>query len=240
LQTSKTLSAAGILQVRRLAEFTVSYLESLSTGELLVLADKNGLDIPDGLERGFIIEELFYIDYDAEDSGADPIHHHEQSAESGRIAALPQQYHISFVEVLIRDPLWVFVFWEVKAQDPDTRQEHGDSSRYCLKVTPLGEDNLLPNTAASFVVTIDSNDCSRYLGFLPEDGRCFKVALCTADDEQTVLAESRPFRLPQLIKPKDELVQALYRNPLSQLSGINRFSLVRSENRLIRSEEPEG
>ena len=205
-----------------------------------MLADKNGLDIPADLERSFIIEELFYIDYDAEDSNTDSIHHDEQLVESGELAALPKQYHISFIEVLIRDPLWAFVFWEVKAQDRDTQEEHADASHYCLKVTPLGEDNLLPNTAASFVVTVDINDCSRYLGFLPEDGRCFKVELCKQNGEQTVLVQSRPFRLPRLIKPKDELVQALYRNPLAQLSGINRFSLVRSENRLIRSEELEG
>ena len=49
-----------------MAELTIPYLESLSTGELIDLAVKNGLDIPPGLERVFIIEELLYLDHDAE------------------------------------------------------------------------------------------------------------------------------------------------------------------------------
>jgi len=235
-----------------LAELTIPYLESLSTGELIALAVNNGLDIPPGLERGFIIEELFYLDHDTESARHEinqiDIHHNDFKT----FAMLPKQYHISFVEVLIRDPLWAFVFWEIKAHDRHHCESAADFSGYCLRVTPIREDvlkeeghgfekTLQADEAASFFVSISIDDYARYLGFPPDSGRCFKVALCMQDFENcTVLAESRPFSLPRLIEPtSNELIQTVYQNPLAVLSGVDRFSLVRSEDRLLRPREPQ-
>jgi len=227
-----------------LDELTISYLESLSTGELIGLAVKNGLDIPPGLDRGFIIEELFYLDHDAE--GAYAHAHHDINQVDDKIefkefAMLPKQYHISFIEVLIRDPLWAFVFWEIKAHDRKHYESAVGFSGYCLRVMPLTlkDDALQMNEDASFIVSVDIDDYARYLGFPPHDGRCFKVELCLRGHGNcTVLAESRPFTLPRLIEPaSNEHIQAVYRNPLAVLSGLERFSLVRSEDRLLRSRE---
>ena len=247
-----------------MAELTLPYLESLSTGELVELAVKNGLDIPPGLERVFIIEELFYIDHDAEgtaaqgagaqgagaqSAGAKNAHHDinqvdGQHDEFKEFAMLPKQYHISFIEVLIRDPLWAFAFWEIKAHDRSHYESAGDFSGYCLRVMPLKEgplkeDGLQADEAGSFIVSIDIDDYARYLGFPPEGGRCFKVELCRRISEScTVLAESRPFTLPRLIEPASNgLMQAVYDNPLARLSGVERFSLVRSEDRRLRPRE---
>jgi len=252
LPTSKTSSAAGILRVLPLAELTLPYLESLSTGELVALAVKNGLDIPPGLERVFIIEELFYLDHDAEG-----VHHDINQVDAQHdvfkeFAVLPKQYHISFIEVIIRDPLWAFVFWEIKAHDRNHYESAPGFNGYSLRVTPfkeglskdgdLKESRLQADEAASFIVSIDTDDYARYLGFPPEGGRCFKVELCMCNEDYeapfTVLAQSRPFTLPRLIEPaSNELVQTVYRNPLAQLSGVGRFSLVRSEDRRLRPRE---
>jgi len=228
-----------------LAELTIPYLESLSTGELIELAVKNGLDIPPGLERGFIVEELFYLGHDAENAHAPhDINQVDDKVEFKEFAMLPKQYHISFIEVLIRDPLWAFVFWEIKAHDRSHYESAEDFSGYCLRVTPLRETQekdgrLQADESASFIVSIDADDYARYLGFPPHDGRSFKVALCIQGQENcTVLAESRPFTLPRLIEPaSNELMQTVYRNPLAVLSGAERFSLVHSEDRQLRSRE---
>ena len=249
MRTSKILFPAGILQVRPLAELTISYLESLSTGELIELAAKHGLDIPPGLERGFIIEELLYLDYDAEDTDHYKLYHNEFN----EIAILPKRYHISYIDVLIRDPLWVFAFWEIKAHDRDMYENTANFEGYCLRVIPLREGTLKevslregspqPDQAASFIVAIDADDCARYLGFPPEDGRFFKVELCVQMGEDiTALAESRPFVLPFLIgsKVSNELTQAVYRNPLAEFSGAGRFSLIHSEDRQPRPRDTKG
>jgi len=228
-----------------LVELTLAYLESLSTGELVKIAAKNGLDIPPGLERVFIIEELLYLDNDIDDKAGETdeaeihdSHHHEFK----EFMVLPQQYHVSFIDVLIRDPLWAFVFWEIKAHDRNIYKNAVDFKGYCLRVIPLNEDDMQPDEAASFLVAVDLDDSSRYLGFPPEDGRCFKVELCMLNrEDRAVIAESRPFRLPRLIKLKpDEDLQAVYNNPLAILSGVDRFSLVHSEDRLLRPRDNKG
>jgi hypothetical protein len=248
LPTSKKLSAAGILQVQPLAELTLPYLESLSTGELIELAVKNGLDIPPDLERVFIIEELFYLDHDAEIAHHDIIQVDAKHDAFKEFAVLPKQYHISFIEVIIRDPLWAFVFWEIKAHDRNHYESAPGFRGYSLRVMPLKEGpssdgafkegGLQADEAASFIVSVDIDDYARYLGFPPDNGRCFKVELCMCNhDDYTVLAQSRPFTLPRLIEPASNKLTAVYGNPLALLSGVDRFSLVRSEDRLLRSRE---
>jgi len=226
-----------------LAELTIPYLESLSTGELIELAGKYGLDIPPGLERVFIIEELFYLAHDEEDPHQHDIDHGDNHNEKFKeFATLPRQYHVSCIEVLIRDPLWAFVFWDIKAYDRNQHENTEDFEGYFLRVTPfkepLKEGALQPDEAASFIVAVDKDDYARYLGFPPDNGRCFKVELCMQGHENlAVLAESRPFTLPDLIetKPSNELILAVYGNPLAQLSGVDCFSLIHSEDRLLRS-----
>jgi hypothetical protein len=173
------------------------------------------------------------------------------------IAAIPKQYNISFVETLIRDPLWTFVFWEIKSIDRDMYENAAGFNGYCLRVvplkgdgslkesSPLNEGGLLPEAALPFTVAVDKNDSGRYLAFPPNGWYCYKVELCVLlSDNCTVLAASCPFVLPRLIQPRleaasmalgqDEEIQALYRNPLAQLSGIDDFLLFRSIDRRPR------
>jgi hypothetical protein len=215
--------------------FAIPYLESLSTGELITLAEKCGLDIPIGLERVFIIEELYYLGHDGDNKAREinDLDHHEIK----EAAALPKQYNISFIEVLVRDPLWVFAFWEIKKHDWEQHQKATDFSGYFLRVIPLKGEGLQPDIAASFTVAVGPDDSAWYVGFSPEDGRNFKIELCSrCNDNCTVLAESSPFALPRLIKPQpdrlEDDIQAAYKNALVQLSGVDRFSLIHSEDRL--------
>ena len=212
--------------------FTMPYLESLSTGELLTLADMSGLDIPPGLEPIFIIEEL--LDWDRDhDEYNDDVEDVDRNIFNP-VMILPNRYHFSFVEALIRDPLWAFVFWEVKAHDRELYEKSEDFEGYCLRVSPFVDGKA---QADSFLVTVGVKDTSRYLGFPPDDGRCFKIELCVQLAENiTVLAVSRPLTLPRLVKVHQAQpeIRAVYRNSLAQLSGVDRFSLVHSEDRELR------
>jgi hypothetical protein len=136
--------------------------------------------------------------------------------------------------------LWVFVFWEIKTHDRDIYEKNADFGGYCLRIIPMGGDAPRPG-GAIFIVTVDADDHGHYMGFSPEDGRCFKVELCILiGTHYTVLAESRPFTLPRLIEPKhDEFVREVYRNQLALLSGVESFPLVHSEDRLIRPRDVE-
>jgi hypothetical protein len=230
------------------SRFTRSHLESLSTDELIKLADTSGLDIPAGLERIFIIEELLELTHGGEFMPQDDLENRPDFIEA---ATLPKQYNISFIEALIRDPLWAFVFWEVKSHDREIHEKAPDFGGYCLRVIPLFEDaeprvRILPvNLEHSFTVPVGVNDTAWYLGFPPAErvslaeSRRYVVRLCALRGEQEmVLSVSRPFVLPRLPETVNRKTGApkenAYQNPLACLSGAGDFSVIRSTNRQSR------
>lgn len=212
------------------SRLTRPYLETLSSEELVRLADRHGIDIPFDLERAFIITELLDL---ARDEAAGP---EAPAAPPGagftEATVLPSQYNISFIEVLIRDPLWAFVFWEIKGHDRNMYEQAADFTGYCLRAVPIAA---APEYI--FTVPVGSDDSAWYLGFPAEESRrSYRVELCALREaETTALAVSRPFRLPGLFDPAGGGSQAAYHQPLALLSGVNDFALVRSVDRRSRS-----
>jgi hypothetical protein len=223
---------------------TMPYLESLSTGELLGLAEKFGVDLPEGLERIFIIEELMELEEDA----ARNVIHNEQE-ESRELLYFPESYHKTSIDVLIRDPLWAFVFWEVNESGREKHENAADFKGYSLKIIPVGntpgDKGGSPSANVSFLVAVSKNDNARYIGFPPEGGRGFQVELCAVYEEKSVtLAVTAPFTMPRLIEPVAaggktgaDFLNGGTPNPLTQLSGADRFILTRSRDRMSRMHE---
>jgi hypothetical protein len=201
---------------------------------LIQLADEYGLDIPYDLDRIFIIEELLEIDHEDFESGADGEAGHADFIEA---AALPKQYNISFIEVLIRDPLWACVFWEVKGQDREMHEKAPDFGGYCLRVMSLDQGPV--DVENSFSVQVGIEDTAWYLGFPPAEGR-YQIRLSALrGGEEIVLSVSRPFKLPCLLESpvrcsKGGPIQEQYRNPLTCLSGAKEFTTIRSADRVSR------
>jgi hypothetical protein len=209
---------------------TRSYLERLTTKELAALGDSWGIDLPPGLERIFIIEELMEFRAETDDDKAEaelPL----GRAEYSELAPLPKQYNRTFIEVLIRDPLWVYTFWEIKSADKDFYERTADFQGYCLRVVPVPESGSPERGEVPFTVSIGVDDIAWYLGFSPEGGR-YKVELCVVREAGTpVLAVSLPFRLPKLLGSSG-LQNSVY--PLISLSGMDEFRVLRNADRLSR------
>jgi hypothetical protein len=212
------------------------YLEGLSTGELLKLADGFGIDIPVGLERVFIIEELLEMCFDDEEEAEFDGDIRSDFLEA---AALPKHYNISYIEVIIRDPLWAFVMWEIKSHDRDILEKAPDFEGYCRRVIPVSPT--VPEGA--FTVPVGVNDTGWYLGFPPAEG-CYKVELCARRGTGlSPLIVSHPFRLPKLLEPVNHNAglskdfQHIYENPLALLSGVNEFPVIHFSDRDLRVRE---
>jgi len=224
------------------ASLTRVYLESLSTGELLKLADRFNIDIPPGLERVFIVEALLESAFGDEDRNKTVDDIESDSLES---AALPKQYNISFVDVMIRDPLWAFVFWEIKSHDRELYEGAPDFEGYCLKVVPMRDSPLRSDGEAedSFIVPLDLHASGLYLNFPPAEG-FYRLELCAlSGGNPMTLAVSGSFRLPRLMEEPNQIAllspefQDIYRNPLACLSGARDFPVIRNADRRIRSRE---
>ena len=233
--------------------FTRAYLESLATGELIKMADILGLDILDNRERAFVVEELldaypldpsFYDDDGSGDSAEKEI----TDIVLAEAAPLSKHYNISFIEVMIRDPLWAFVFWEIKASDDEQFEKNPDFNGYYLKISPLessknpsrnknGERTSGEQTSDGvFTIPVRKGDTARYLGLTnavgegiswTEQCKC-KVEFCASAGEiETVLAVSDPVILPgQPVLPLE--------NQLARLSGYGDFQVIRKSERAPR------
>jgi hypothetical protein len=219
-------------------------LESLSTEELIRLADRFGIDIPYGLERNFIIGELLGLDRNGAaetDADADTDGEAAVRYDCGETAALPKQYNISFIEALIRDPLWAFVFWEIKPHDRELYENAADFEGYCLRVVPLTDGKTEGHD--SFTVPVGIYDAAWYLGFPPSTIRRYTVELCALrGSEAAALAATQPFTLPRLLEAEAQCghasapaAPAERAAVLARLSGASEFPVVRNTDRRSRA-----
>jgi hypothetical protein len=213
------------------ANLTRPYLETLTTPELLRLADTVGIDIPPELDRIFIVEELLEADFEDEDENdafEDIVIPPRKLAEKRLTepVPLPKQYNITFLEVMLRDPLWVFTFWEVKNAEKELYEHELDFEGYQLRIV---SENALEEP---FTIPVGARDDAWYIGFPPEGGR-FTVELCVKKGEEAItLAVSRPFSMPRLFNPTVDTI--LFENPLIRLSGLADFAILRNVDRESR------
>lgn len=223
----------------------------MTSSELLQLADNAGIDIPPELDRVFIIEEL--LENEEAEEALEPSAPVRKMQEK-RIAEpvpLPEQYNITFIEVMLRDPLWAFAFWEVRAEDKEYYEKADEFGGYLLRVLTVEPRPAPPsageapppapgpgeaaarhraaaagNAREAFTIPVDAGDNAWYIGFPPEGGR-FKIALCAlCGGEEIVLAVSLPFTMPRLLNPSED--RDLYQHPLLRLSGIEDFAILRN------------
>jgi len=218
------------------APFSRVKLECLSTDELIKLAEDTGIDIPHGLERIFIIEEMLENADNGGKKASDDLQINPSYSEP---VALPKQYNISFIDVIIRDPLWVFAYWEIKGYDREIHEKARDFNGYCLRVIPMNEGESFPAPTAkenSFTVSVGAGDSARYLGFAersPQTAGRYVIKLGVIRGEAELqIAVSRQFCLPKIID--NENFCALENNPLVRLSGIRDFETTKSIDRQFR------
>jgi hypothetical protein len=242
-----------------------TYLESLTTFDLLRLADSHGIDVPPDLDRIFIIEELLEIaslddtvptesnapaenkfPFDVSDGEANDASAETVTSVQLEPVPLPKQYNISFVEVIIRDPLWAFVFWEIKTSEKEQFEKTQDFNGYSLKVSPWISpvDPSKARANSFFAVPVKPDDRAWYLGLtggiFRENQTLYKVELCAeVKGEETALAVSNPFRLPALpgeSRSGRNSAEAP-ENQLVCLSGMEDFHILRNNERSLRAKK---
>jgi len=232
------------------------WLESLSTDELIKHADSYGVDIPPELERIFIIEEILEA---ANTDIQEPEDLIEVNHSYSEPVLLPKQYNVSYIEVIIRDPLWVFVFWEIKLHDKGIYENAKDFGGYFLRVIKLDKNGKeLESDENSFTVSVSREDCARYLGFAGEtmhngashnemqieskpkkdssnnlNRYVIKLSVMRGNSE-LLIASSAPFVLPTLSDNHD--IANMICNPLLRLSGVQDLSIIKSKDRRIKKE----
>ncbi len=195
------------------------HLESMSTADLISLADDYGIDIPDNLNRRFIIRELLEF---AEELR---LGQEENVVISDNIEiseSLPQSYNETKIYAVLRNPVWVFVFWDIQENQFSSLVEDEEFSGFFLQ--PVFFDSKTAELSSDFFeIQITPADRQQYV-FIPTGKKYLSVYLkCNLGSKgiQT-LAYTARILLPPTSKMVSELQPGKKLNvpPLLELSGM--------------------
>lgn len=218
---------------------SLQHLETLSSADLIAIADDYGIDIPDNLNRRFIIGELLEIGEELEQeekSGSEMVE--DESSEPEPDGELPATFNETEIQVVLRNPAWAYVYWDISSADLKSLENSSfnnssfsEFSRFILRISYFeSEDDL--NPVDFFDINVDKSTRAQYV-LLENDRKFFRVdvvALFT-DGSSANLAISRKVSIPPVpeILKKAKPGEELHLPPLVRLSGMEKLLEINYE-----------
>lgn len=197
-------------------------LETLSFTDLCKLADDYGIDVPENLDRRFLIAELLEL---AEESG----NYSENMVISsdGNFGvtrkSLPNNYNETEISCVLRNPAWLFVFWNISDSDMKMIKSIPDCSIMLRICSMANAKDLVPEE--SFEVKASLEPQEQYV-LLPTGKKYIKVELVyVAGNTGKVLAMSPLVTIPQGSSLVNDLQPGRDTDfsEIIQLSGMNKI-----------------
>jgi len=156
-----------------------NYLETLSSADLISLADDYGIDIPDNLNRRFIIGELLEIAEEiAQKEGGE--HENIELSELEKLSELdslklpdslkssfkdeklPETFNETEIAFVFKNPVWVYVYWDIKNADVKKLEDSDDFKNLSLRVSYF-ESETSNNPTESFDVQLKFSDREQFV-----------------------------------------------------------------------------
>jgi hypothetical protein len=203
-------------------------LEKLSFSDLVQLADEYGVDVPEDLDRRFLIAELLEL---AEESNSIE---DEMNISSGTDEEQPLVFSGNFnetqVSCVLRNPAWLFVFWNLNSNDL-SKIEDNPACSLKLRICSLNDPkDLKPEEA--FEVQTPSQSQEQYV-LLPKGKKFIKVELlCVSGGAGEVIAFSPVITIPQGASVVNDLQPGREEDfsPVVELSGIRELLTEQYKN----------
>lgn len=173
-----------------------SNLETLTSSQLIELADEYGIDIPDNLNRQFIIVELLEVakEIDENSNYKETITVTDASPDQ-MPQELPSSYNETKIDVILRNPVSLFVFWDFS--EVQLKQLNAVKTPVHLQVA-FFEDAESEKPEDTFDIQIDIEDREQYI-LIPGGKKYVRVDLMqnSASSLDSVLAVSQRVPIPQ-------------------------------------------
>ena len=204
---------------------TRAYLESLPFSDLLALADTYGIDVPDNLNRRFLIGELLDVVKEAGNDSDDMIVTREKDEAQSLSERLPESYNVTEIEAVLRNPAWIYVYWDIGERDIRSLKKHGAYTIFLRVCSFANRTDTKPDDA--YDVQIAPADTSEYL-LCPAGKKIIRIELAASVKTGTiVLASSGVLEIPRSskllahIRPGNDAGIT----PIASLSGIKELLL---------------
>ncbi len=193
-------------------------LEKLSFSDLVQLADEYGVDVPEDLDRRFLIAELLELSEEANNKEDEMIIASE--SDNQQAVVLNGNFNETQISCVLRNPAWLFVFWNLN--DNDYSKINDDPSTL-LKLRICSYENAgdsKPDEA--FEVQTTTKNQEQYV-LLPKGKKYIKVELiCVTGGTSEVMAFSPVISIPQGASIVNDLQPGRKEDfsPVIELSGI--------------------
>ena len=179
-----------------------TYLETLSFSDLVTLADDYGVDVPDDLDRRFLIAELLELAEESENEDEEM----EISTDNdlNNKHSLSGNYNETQISCVLRNPAWLFVFWNISTQDAEKIEEAmGGALRIRICILNNIED---PTPNEVIEVQCSSTSQEQYV-LIPKEAQFIKAELILSKGAASneVLAFSPVVTIPQSSKLVNDL-----------------------------------
>lgn len=198
--------------------FDCASLEKLPFSDLVQLADEYGVDVPEDLDRRFLIAELLEI---LEESN----HFDEEmviSSEDGEVnsVVLSGNFNETQVSCVLRNPAWLFVFWNISDSDLSTVKETPGASLK-LRICSITDPKEM-KVEEAFEVQTSSQSQEQYI-LIPKGKKYIKVELILVTPGAVdVLSYSPVIAIPQGSSLVNDLQPGREMDfpPIIELSGM--------------------
>ncbi len=175
---------------------TRAHLETLSTADLLSLADDYGIDIPEELNRQLIIGELLEVIAEMQEDN-------EEELEEGDNPGLPEEnvlpdhFNETTIAAVMRNPVWCFVYWEVSDADKAAVLAAENFEQLVLRVS-FFENRASAKARESYDIPVTCENREQFV-LLPSNELFVRIDLVARNGDLPVqvLAHSAMITIPQ-------------------------------------------
>jgi len=203
-------------------------LEKLSFQDLVQLADEYGVDVPEDLDRRFLIAELLELAEESNNREDEMIIATED--DNQQPVVLNGNFNETQVSCVLRNPAWLFVFWNLN--DNDAAKINDDAS-CSLKLRICSFQDLKDSKPEeAFEVQTPSQSQEQYV-LLPKGKKYIKVELvCVKGGSSEVIAFSPVIAIPQGSALVNDLQPGREEDfsPVIELSGIKELLTEQYKN----------
>lgn len=181
-------------------------LESLTLGELQLIAQQEGIEDYQNLDRESIIEELEELNEDDEITNDNLTGNVRKRYVNGLtdyrgdlasplalpgVEALPESYPETSINVLVKNASWLYCFWNISSFDRDRLNQNYPQYRLMLLIE-IEKDG----DKESFEVPVSENDDQWNISVPCNGGTCtVKLKVVGANGNTTELCKSQPIGL---------------------------------------------
>lgn len=193
-------------------------LESLSTADLISLTRTYGVNVPSTLNRNFIIGELLEIAKESESENQDknPV----ENSELKVATELPSTYNDTTVHIFMKNPVWLFAYWDIKDSDIKAMKDEFDFEELFLHISFFNNEDD-EKAFDSFDVTLNFESKELYI-LIPANRHYVMATLAyrVKGEAPRPLSYTKKLEIPQ----EDESIRNYQPGKKLSMSDLTRIS----------------